>query len=141
MAKTVHITTYLHESMCQWRHDIHRHPELGFEEYRTAEKVANLLEAWGIETHRNVGNTGVVGVIRRGTSSRMIGLRADMDALAINEQNTFAHCSQHEGKMHACGHDGHTTMLLGAACHLANQDAKNNRTIAVILNVTMSAIT
>jgi len=107
--------------MCQWRHDIHRHPELGFEEHRTAEKVAGLLQGWGVETHTNVGNTGVVGVIKRGTSSRMIGLRADMDALAIHEQNTFDHCSQSEGKMHACGHDGHTTMLLGAACHLAQQ--------------------
>ena len=119
MTKTVRTTEYLFESMRQWRHDIHRHPELGFQEHRTAEKVASLLQEWGIETHINVGNTGVVGVIKRGTSSRMIGLRADMDALAINEQNTFDHCSQHEGKMHACGHDGHTTMLLGAACHLA----------------------
>jgi len=105
--------------MCQWRHDIHRHPELGFEEHRTAHKVAALLQAWGIETHTSVGNTGVVGVIKRGTSSRMIGLRADMDALAIDEQNTFEYCSEHKGKMHACGHDGHTTMLLGAASHLA----------------------
>ena len=119
MPTSARTTQYLHESMCQWRHDIHRHPELGFEEHRTAEKVASLLQEWEIETHTNVGETGVVGVIRRGTSSRMIGLRADMDALAIHEQNTFDHCSQHEGKMHACGHDGHTTMLLGAAYHLA----------------------
>ena len=75
--------------MCQWRHDIHQYPELGFEEHRTAEKVAALLQEWGIETHTNIGKTGVVGVIKRGTSSRSIGLRADMDALAINEQNTF----------------------------------------------------
>ena len=119
MSKASRMTDYLYESMCQWRHDIHRHPELGFEEHRTAEKVADLLESWGIETHRQVGNTGVVGVIKRGTGSRMIGLRADMDALAIHEQNTFDHCSTQAGKMHACGHDGHTTMLLGAACHLA----------------------
>ena len=119
MTKPARTSQYLHESMQQWRHDIHRHPELGFEEHRTAEKVASLLQEWGIETHTNVGSTGVVGVIKRGNSSRMIGLRADMDALAINEQNTFDHCSQHEGKMHACGHDGHTTMLLGAAYHLA----------------------
>ncbi len=119
MTKAARITDYLHPAMCQWRHDIHQHPELGFEEHRTAEKVAALLQEWGIETHTNVGNTGVVGVIKRGTSSRSIGLRADMDALAINEQNTFDHRSKHEGKMHACGHDGHTTMLLGAAHHLA----------------------
>ncbi|MGB1309946.1 MAG: M20 aminoacylase family protein [Leucothrix sp.] len=122
MTSPARTTHYLHEAMCQWRHDIHRHPELGFEEHRTAEKVAALLQEWGIETHTQVGGTGVVGVIKRGTSERMIGLRADMDALAIHEQNTFDHCSQHEGKMHACGHDGHTTMLLGAACHLAKHD-------------------
>ena len=121
MTKPARLTEYLHESMCEWRHDIHRHPELGFEEHRTAEKVATLLEEWGIETHRNVGGTGVVGVIKRGNSDRMIGLRADMDALAIHEQNTFDHCSQQPGKMHACGHDGHTTMLLGAARHLAEK--------------------
>lgn len=113
------VTQYLHESMQQWRHDIHEHPELGFEEHRTAKKVASLLQEWGIETHTNIGNTGVVGVIKRGGSDRVLGIRADMDALAIEEQNTFGHCSQQAGKMHACGHDGHTSMLLGAACHLA----------------------
>ena len=113
------ITDYLYDSMRQWRHDIHRHPELGFEEHRTASKVTRLLEEWGIETHTGIGGTGVVGVIKRGRSDRMIGIRADMDALAICEQNTFDHASEHAGKMHACGHDGHTTMLLGAACHLA----------------------
>ena len=113
------ITEYLQASMCNWRHDIHRHPELGFEEHRTAKKVASLLQEWGIETHTGIGSTGIVGVIKRGTGSRMLGIRADMDALAIDEQNTFNHRSQHMGKMHACGHDGHTAMLLGAACHLA----------------------
>ena len=112
-------TEYLYESMRNWRHDIHRHPELGFEEHRTAKKVASLLQEWGIETHTDIGGTGVVGVISRGSSSRMLGIRADMDALAIEEQNTFDYCSQHKGKMHACGHDGHTAMLLGAASHLA----------------------
>lgn len=115
------ITDYLHESMRNWRHDIHRHPELGFEEHRTAKKVASLLLEWGIETHIQIGTTGVVGILKRGTSDRALGIRADMDALAIEELNTFEHCSQHAGKMHACGHDGHTAMLLGAACHLAEK--------------------
>ena len=101
------------------RRDIHAHPELCFEERRTADLVVRQLEAWGIEVHRGLGKTGVVGVIRNGTSKRAIGLRADMDALPIQEFNTFAHASTHPGKMHACGHDGHVAMLLGAAQHLA----------------------
>jgi hippurate hydrolase len=113
------ITDYLHASMQSWRHEIHRWPELGFEEERTAATVAKLLRGWGIETHCNIGGTGVVGLLRRGTGQRMLGLRADMDALAITERNTFAHSSQVPGRMHACGHDGHTAMLLGAANHLA----------------------
>ena len=113
------ITANLETSMREWRHDIHRYPELGFEEARTSSKVATLLEEWGVETHRGIGGTGVVGVLKRGTDNRMIGMRADMDALAIVEQNTFDHCSRTHGKMHACGHDGHTAMLLGAAKHLA----------------------
>ncbi len=115
------VTAHLSEEMTVWRHDIHRHPELGFEEQRTAAKVADLLTEWGIETHRGVGGTGVVGVLRRGDGDRKIGLRADMDALAITELNDFSHKSVHPGKMHACGHDGHTTMLLGAARYLAEQ--------------------
>ncbi len=107
--------------MRQWRHDIHRHPELAFEEHRTADKVADLLNEFGIEVHRGIGNTGVVGVLKKGNSDRIIGLRADMDALKIQEQNTFDHRSVNEGKMHACGHDGHTTMLLGAAQILSTQ--------------------
>lgn len=102
-----------------WRRDIHAHPELGFEETRTAALVAERLESFGIEVHRGIGRTGVVGVLRHGSSPRTIGLRADMDALPILEANTFAHRSRHVGRMHACGHDGHTTMLLGAAQHLA----------------------
>jgi hippurate hydrolase len=105
--------------MTAWRRDIHAHPELGFEERRTAEFVATQLESWGIETHRGIGRTGVVGVLRAGTSTRSIGLRADMDALPIEEANAFAHRSRHAGRMHACGHDGHTAMLLGAARYLA----------------------
>lgn len=101
------------------RRDIHAHPELAFEEHRTAELVARHLEALGIETHRGVGGTGVVGVVRGRRGLRAIGLRADMDALPITERNEFAHKSTVQGCMHACGHDGHTTMLLGAAEALA----------------------
>ena len=105
--------------MTQWRRDIHAHPELGFEELRTADIVAAKLADFGIEVHRGIGKTGVVGVLRAGSSTRSVGLRADMDALPIVEANTFAHRSTHAGRMHACGHDGHTTMLLGAAKYLA----------------------
>ncbi len=109
----------LHAEMTAWRRDIHAHPELGFEETRTADLVAARLESFGIEVHRGVGRTGLVGVLRAGRSERTIGLRADMDALPIHESNTFEHRSTHAGKMHACGHDGHTAMLLGAAKALA----------------------
>src|SRR5919201_4698829 len=105
--------------MSAWRRDIHAHPELGFQEKRTSDFVAAQLESFGIEVHRGIGKTGVVGVLRTGKSSRSIGLRADMDALPIQEANTFAHRSKHDGRMHACGHDGHTAMLLGAARYLA----------------------
>ena len=108
------------EALSQIRRDIHAHPELAFEELRTAALVADRLEALGIETHRGVGQTGVVGVIRAGSSSRALALRADMDALPIHECNDFAHASKNAGRMHACGHDGHTAMLLGAAEYLAN---------------------
>ena len=109
-----------HDEITGWRRDIHAHPELGFEESRTAELVASRLEAFGFDAvHRGVGRTGVVGVLRSGTSDRRIGLRADMDALPIQEANAFEHRSRHPGRMHACGHDGHTAMLLGAAQYLA----------------------
>ncbi len=105
------------------RRDIHAHPELGFEEHRTAGIVAKLLGEWGVEVHTGVAGTGVVGVLRGGESKRAIGLRADMDALPLQESNRFAHRSLNDGRMHACGHDGHTTMLLAAAWHLArNRD-------------------
>jgi len=107
--------------MREWRRDIHAHPELGFREQRTAELVASRLESFGIEVHRGIGKTGVVGVLKNGTSERSVGLRADMDALPIQEANRFPHRSRHEGVMHACGHDGHTAMLLGAAQHLARR--------------------
>ena len=101
------------------RQDIHAHPELCFEEVRTAELVARKLSEWGIPIHRGLGTTGVVGIVKNGSSGRAIGLRADMDALPMQEFNSFDHASQHPGKMHACGHDGHTAMLLAAAQHLA----------------------
>jgi len=109
----------MHAELTGWRRDIHAHPELGFEETRTADLVAEKLSAFGCEVHRGLGKTGVVGTLRAGSSARSVGLRADMDALPIEEANPFAHRSQHLGKMHACGHDGHTTMLLGAARYLA----------------------
>ena len=102
----------------QIRRDIHAHPELCYQEQRTADLVAAKLTGWGIPVLRGLGVTGVVGIIRRGSSSRGVGLRADMDALPMQEMNTFAHTSTHPGKMHACGHDGHTAMLLGAAHYL-----------------------
>jgi len=101
------------------RRDIHAHPELAFNENRTAETVARELEAYGLEVHHGIAKTGVVGVLRAGTSQKMIGLRADMDALPLAEMNEFPHHSRYAGKMHACGHDGHTAMLLGAARYLA----------------------
>jgi amidohydrolase len=113
------LTQALQDDMRDWRRDIHAHPELGFEEKRTSELVASRLEAWGIEVHRGIGKTGVVGVLKSGSSGRSVGLRADMDALPIQEANSFAHRSRHDGRMHACGHDGHTAMLLGAAKQLA----------------------
>src|ERR1700722_7277627 len=102
------------------RRDIHAHPEMGLEETRTAALVARSLRAWGVEVTEGVGKTGVVGTIRgRLPGQRAIGLRADMDALAIAEQTGASHASTNPGVMHACGHDGHTTMLLGAAKYLA----------------------
>jgi amidohydrolase len=101
------------------RRDIHAHPELCFEEVRTADVVAKALTEWGIPIHRGLGKTGVVGIVKNGTGSRAVGLRADMDALPMQEFNTFAHASKNPGKMHACGHDGHVAMLLAAAQHFA----------------------
>ncbi len=119
----------MHDELTQWRRDIHAHPELGFEETRTSGLVAERLASFGVEVHRGVGKTGVVGVLRAGKGgdakdgTRAVGLRADMDALPIQEANGFAYRSRHDGKMHACGHDGHTTMLLGAARYLAETRA------------------
>lgn len=115
------------------RRDLHRHPELGFEEHYTADVVASELTRLGIEHHRGLGKTGIVGIIRgrQTDSGRSVGLRADMDALPIIEENEFAHKSTQPGRMHACGHDGHTTMLLGAARYL-NATRKFNGTVYLI---------
>ncbi len=109
-----------HAELKAIRHDLHAHPELAFEESRTSSVVAEKLAGWGIEVHRGLAKTGVVGVIKgRTNSGKGVGLRADMDCLPIHESNNFDYKSRNEGRMHACGHDGHTTMLLGAARYLA----------------------
>ncbi len=109
-----------HAEMTEWRRDLHAHPELGFEEFRTSEIVAAKLAEFGIAVHRGLAGTGVVGTLEgNAPGDRSIALRADMDALPMPELNDFAHASQNPGRMHACGHDGHTTMLLGAARYLA----------------------
>jgi amidohydrolase len=108
-----------HDELTEIRHNLHANPELGLEEHHTADLVARKLAEWGIEVHRGIGGTGVVGVLRSGNGEQAVGLRADMDALAMQEANEIAHRSTNAGRMHACGHDGHTTMLLGAARYLA----------------------
>jgi len=121
-----------HDEMTSWRRELHQHPELGYEEHWTSDYIAAKLTSFGIEIHRGMGKTGVVGIIRgQGDSSRMIGLRSDIDALPMTEENNFDHVSQRPGVMHACGHDGHTAMLLGAARYLA--ETRNfDGTVAVI---------
>ncbi len=114
-----------HDELAALRQDLHAHPELGLEEHRTSEVVAAKLAEWGIEVQRGVGGTGVVGVLRAGNGDRAIGLRADMDALPMQEANDLPYRSRTPGRMHACGHDGHTTMLLGAARYLAETRAFN----------------
>jgi hippurate hydrolase len=106
-----------------WRRDIHAHPETAFEELRTSTLISDKLESFGIEVHRGLAKTGLVGRLTAGGGNRAIGLRADMDALPIAEKNEFEHRSRHEGRMHACGHDGHVAMLLAAARHLAETRA------------------
>src|ERR1700751_3293102 len=107
-------------ALASLRRDIHAHPELGYQEERTSALIAATLSGWGIPVHRGLGGTGVVGIIRNGSGARAVGLRADIDALPGPERNPFAHASTHPGRMHACGHDGHTAMLLAAASYLAS---------------------
>jgi amidohydrolase len=108
-------------SLAQLRRHLHAHPELSFEERATSDLIAKKLDEWGIPYERGLAGTGIVGIVKSGSSPRAIGLRADIDALPIQELNTFGHASKHAGKMHACGHDGHTAMLLAAAQHFAKQ--------------------
>src|SRR5262249_32264126 len=103
------------ETLRALRRDLHAHPELGYQEQRTSDLIAATLSSWGIQVHRGLGRTGVVGIVQGESSARSVGLLADMDALQVTENNTFAHASIHKGRMHACGHDGHVAMLLGAA--------------------------
>ena len=110
-----------HGELTELRRDIHAHPELAFQETRTSNLVAERLRQWGLEVHTGLGKTGVVGVLRGGSGGKTIGLRADMDALPIKEQTGVPYASKTPGKMHACGHDGHTAMLLGAAKYLCLQ--------------------
>ena len=112
-------TKNLHNQLVDWRQDLHMNPQTSFEEVYASNKVTKLLKEFGLEVHQNIAKTGVVGVLKKGTSSNSIAIRADMDALPINEINTFSYKSKIENRMHACGHDGHTTMLLGAAKYLA----------------------
>ena len=108
------------QEMKTWRHLLHQHPETSYEEVWTSDFIAEKLQSFGIETHRGIGKTGIVGVLHgSGKGTAAIGLRADMDALPMQEKNEFAHASKTPGRMHACGHDGHSTMLLGAAQYLA----------------------
>jgi amidohydrolase len=120
-------TSALAGEMRAIRRDIHRHPELGFNEQRTAALVAERLRAWGVPVHEGIGRTGVVGVLSAGSSDRAIGLRADMDALPIHETTGVGHASIHQGISHSCGHDGHTTMLLCAARYLVETRRFNGR--------------
>src|SRR5438270_4915565 len=117
----------LAEEMRAIRHHIHRHPELGFKESRTAALVAERLRAWGIPVHEGIGKTGLVGVVTAGPSDRAIGLRADMDALPIHETSGAPHASIHQGISHSCGHDGHTAMLLCAVRYLSQTRRLNGR--------------
>tara|TARA_B110000116_G_scaffold209833_1_gene185470 strand:+ start:77 stop:703 length:627 start_codon:yes stop_codon:yes gene_type:complete len=112
-------TKNLHNQLVDWRQDLHMNPQISFEEVYASNKVATLLKEFGLEVHQNIAKTGIVGVLKKGSSNKSIAIRADMDALPISEINTFSYKSKIENRMHACGHDGHTTMLLGAAKYLA----------------------
>ncbi|MEE9354488.1 MAG: M20 aminoacylase family protein [Methylococcaceae bacterium] len=113
----------LFPDMCQWRHHIHQYPELAYQELKTSEYIRDVLQSFGLEVHCGLGQTGIVATLKNGGSPSKIGLRADIDALAIHEKNDLSYRSKHDGVMHACGHDGHTAMLLGTAKYLA---AKKN---------------
>ncbi|MDP7561767.1 MAG: M20 aminoacylase family protein [Methylococcales bacterium] len=120
-----HFLEPLFNDMRQWRQHLHQHPETAFEEIQTAQFISDKLKSFGLDVHQGLGGTGVVASITAGDSHATIGLRADMDALPIQELNSFTYKSVHNGKMHACGHDGHSAMLLGAACYLSQQQNFN----------------
>ncbi len=124
---------FLHQkqAMIDIRHDLHRNPELGFEEHRTAQKIASELKSYGMQVHENIGGTGVVGILRKGGGNQAIALRADMDALPIQETSSHQYRSTASGKMHACGHDGHITMLLGAAQFLSEKQNFNGTVVFI----------
>ena len=113
------VTQTYEKEMIAWRHDFHAHPELNFDLNITSAKVAEILKSLGLDVYEGIGKKGIVAVLKNGDSSKSIGIRADMDALPVNEENNCTYKSTHEGKMHACGHDGHTAMALGAAKYLA----------------------
>ena len=115
-------TDHLKEELTNLRREFHSNPELNFDVHETSSRVINLLNDFGLEVHKNIGRTGVVGVLKKGTSKKSIGIRADMDALPVTENNDFLYKSKHVGKMHACGHDGHITMALGAAKQLSQNE-------------------
>ncbi len=115
-------TIYLENELIKWRHDFHSYPELNFDVNLTSNKISDLLNSFNIKVHNNIGKTGLVGILKKGNSNKSIAIRADMDALPVNEINTFDYKSKIDGKMHACGHDGHITMALGAAKHLAEKE-------------------
>jgi amidohydrolase len=123
--KSIIISEQLGQQMQAWRQQIHQNPECGFNVENTADFIAETLTSFGVEVVRNIGRTGLVGILKSGDSSASIGLRADMDALHIQELNEFSHRSKNNGKMHACGHDGHSSMLLGAAAYLAKSKSFN----------------
>ena len=115
-------TIYLENDLIEWRHDFHSYPELNFDVNITSKKISDLLNSFNIKVHNNIGKTGLVGILKKGSSNKSIAIRADMDALPVNEINTFDYKSKIDGRMHACGHDGHITMALGAAKHLAEKE-------------------
>ena len=128
---TSNIAPEIVTQMTGWRREFHRHPELGFDEHRTSPRVAELLLEFGLEVHTGVGGTGVVDVLQRGNGEASVAFRADMDALPITETGNPKWRSAYDGVMHACGHDGHSSILLGAAAHLSQHGDFNGRAIFI----------